>query len=127
MAVGTLFGGILEFFQLSDDINISSTRYFYSPEVNFSGGSLLPTDQTVYGFSALCATDALLYSVMIADKDPNQFNKICTVDCKGNEIAKYQTDCLVFNLCASDTDTNRLYAIAISQEKGFYLVSFDLE
>lgn len=70
MAVGTLFGGILEFFQLSDDINISSTRYFYSPEVNFSGGSLLPTDQTVYGFSALCATDALLYSVLIADKDP---------------------------------------------------------
>lgn len=127
MAVGTLFGGILEFFQLSDDINISSTRYFYPLEVNFSGGSLLPTDQTVYGFSALCATDDLLYSVLIADKDPNQFNKICSFDWKGNEIAKYQTDCLVFNLCASDTDTNRLYAIAISQEKGFYLVRFDLE
>lgn len=127
MAVGTLFGGILELFQLSDDIAISSTRYFYPPEVNFDAGSLLPTDKTVYGFSSLCATNDLLYSVLIADKDPNQFNKICSFDWKGNEVAKYQTDCLVFNLCVSDVEPNRLYAIAVSPEKGFYLVYFDLE
>lgn len=127
MAVGTLFGGVLEIFQLSNSIKLSAIRYLYPPKVNFSDGALRPTNETIYGFSSLCATDSLLYSVLIGGKDPNQFNTISVFDWNGKEVVKYQTDCLVFALSTCETETGRLYAIAYSQEQGFYLVYFDLE
>lgn len=127
LAVGTLFGGILEQFRLDGGIEPSSVRYFYPIEAEFIGGVLRPTGETVYGFSSLYATDQLLYGVLVGGKDPNQFNTICTFDWKGQEVAKYQADCLVFALGSCVTEPGRLYAIAFSQEKGFYLVYFDLK
>lgn len=125
-AVGTLFGGILEQFKLDKGIKLSSVRYFYPIKAEFSSGMLCPTDETIYGFSSLCATNQWLYGVLIGNKDPNQFNTICTFNWEGQEVAQYQADCLVFALGACATEPNRLYAIAFSQEKGFYLVYFDL-
>lgn len=127
LATATLFGGILETFNL-DHANITplSTRYFYPPHIQFEGGSIHPTPETIYGFSTICASNERVYAVLIGEKDPNRFNKICVFDWKGQEIAQYHTDCLVFSLSICPSEKNKLYAIAFSREEGFYLVSFDL-
>lgn len=127
MAVGTLFGGVLESYDLSKEIKIKETRMFYPPIFEFNSGAIRHTGETIWGFSALCATDDKLYTVLIGDKDPNLFNNISVFDWDGNEKIKYQTDCLVLRLCHSAEEPNKLYGIAFSEDKDFYLVSFDLK
>ena len=129
LATGTLYGGILETFALEGShITPLATRYFYPPHVRFEEGTVQPIpSETVYGFSSIYAGNDQIYAVLIGEKDPNRFNKICVFDWKGQEITQYHTDCLVFSLSACQSEDNTLYAIAFSREEGFYLVSFNLE
>lgn len=126
MVVGTLYGGILEIFNLSEKIELTKVRKFYRPEVQYQGGALRRTDETIWGFSTLCATRKHIYGVLIGDKNPNLFNNISVFDWDGDEVAKYNTDCLVLRICASEQEPDKLYGIAFSADKEFYLVSFSL-
>lgn len=126
MAVGTLYGGILELFDLSQNIELRAIRKFYPPVVQYLSGTIQNTEETVWGFSALCATDERIYSVFIGNKNPNLFNNLSVFDWDGRELIKYNTDCLVLRICASTQEPNKLYGIAFSETHEFYLVSFSL-
>lgn len=126
MAVGTLYGGILESFDLADSIIQKNVKKLYRPIVEMRSGAIRNTDETVFGFSSLCATKEYIYSVLIGNKNPNLFNNISVFDWDGCEVIKYTTDCLVFKICASSTEPNKLYGIAFSENKEFYIVSFTL-
>lgn len=127
LASATLHGGILETFEVGESaIKPLSTRYFYPPHIQFEGGAIRPTPETVYGFSSLCADNDYLYAVLIGGKDANQFDRIAVFDWEGREQMLYHADCPVFALAACPSDANRLYAIAFSRDTGFRIVSFDL-
>lgn len=126
LAVGTLWGGSLETFQVSRQITPISTRLFYPIDIRFVEGAIRPTEQTIYGFTSLLAFDHRIYGIWIGDKNPNHTSAIVTFDWEGNEIAKYNTDCILLRICKESEDSNRIYAIAASEEKGFYIVYFDM-
>ena len=127
MVVGTLYGGVLELFDLSKGIELKAIRKFYPPVVQYLSGTIQNTKETVWGFSALCATDEKVYSVFIGDKNPNLFNNLSVFDWDGRELIKYNTDCLILRICASIREPNKLYGIAFSKTREFYLVSFTFD
>lgn len=92
MATGTLYGGILEIFHLSDSsISLSDVYRLYEPSVSFSSGDLIPEKDMKYGFSAMSATDDVIYSVLIGDPDPNKLNNISVFDWNGKGLIRYKT------------------------------------
>lgn len=127
MVVGTLYGGVLELFDLSKGIELKAIRKFYPPVVQYLSGTIQSTGETVWGFSALCATDEKIYSVFIGDKNPNLFNNLSVFDWDGRELIKYNTDCLILRICASIREPNKLYGIAFSKTREFYLLSFTFD
>lgn len=126
MAVGTLYGAILELYDISENIILRNTRRFYPPILKYFSGTIQNTEETIWGFSTLYATNSNLYTVLIGGKDPNLFNNISVFDWDGKEQIRYETDCSVLKLCSSEEEPNKLYGIAVSEDKDFYLVSFDL-
>lgn len=123
-AVGTLYGGILEIFNIQNNLNPVCTRRFYRPVIEVKGGDIRNTPETIFGFSEIYATNEHLYTVLIGSNDPNSPHSIAQFDWKGKEIAKYSTDCLILRLFVPENEPQTAYAIA--NEKGFYLARFDL-
>lgn len=126
MAVGTLYGGVLELFDISENVRLKNIRKFYPPKLRNLSSAIRNTKETIWGFSTLCATNSKLYTVLIGGKDPNMLNNISVFDWNGEEQIRYETDCSVLRLCCSEEEPDRLYGIAVSDDKDFYLVSFDL-
>lgn len=127
MATGILYGGILETFDLSENcIESIGTQYFYKPEFVFQAGGINTTDETVYGFSTLCATEESIYAVLIGKKDSEALDNISVFDWRGNPKARYQTDRLNFMLAVDPYIKDRLYSLTFSRENGFGLVYYDL-
>ena len=128
MATGILYGGILETFELSDNrIDVIATQYFYKPEFIFQSGGIDTTEETVYGFSTLCATEESIYSVLIGSKDSEALDNISVFDWEGNPKARYQTDRLNFMLAVDPYIEDRLYALTFSRANGFSLAYYDLK
>lgn len=126
MASGILYGGILETFDLSDDcINVIETQYFYQPKFTLQSGGINTTEETVYGFSSLCATEDNIYSVLIGSKDSEALDNISVFDWQGNPKLRYKTDRLNFMLSIDKYVKGRLYAITFSRENGFALVYYE--
>ena len=127
LAEGTLFGAILETFDLREaGIAGHGCRMFYPPSIETRGGVVLDTPETVFGFPSLCSTDEYVYGVFINGKNPDDFNNISVFDWEGNEVATYETDCNVLRICCSSEDKGCLYAVAVTPDKDFCLVSFNL-
>ena len=122
MATGTLYGGILEIFHLSDSsISLSDVYRFYEPSVSFSSGDLIPEKDMKYGFSAMSATDDVIYSVLIGDSDPNKLNNISVFDWNGRGLIRYKTDKQIFKLSCYPGNQSELYALTFSPSEGFSL------
>ena len=126
LAVGTLWGGILETFQISDRITPIATQQFYPIDIRFEDGAVRSTEQTIYGFTSLLAFDSRIYGIWIGDKNPNLPSAVVTFDWDGNGLSKYNTDCILLRICKESEDSNRMYAVAASEERGFYIVYFDI-
>ena len=122
-----IYGGILEIFDIQEDsIQQKVLRMFYPPNIMFKDGSVLNTSETVFGFSSSTATSQRIYTVSIDSTDPNQFNKISIFDWQGNELVRYNTDCLVYRIFVREDEPNTIYGIMCSKTNGFNIVSFDL-
>ena len=126
LVVGTLWGGILETFRIDKRIENISTRYFLPINIQFIKGTIQPTDQTMYGFTSVQALNDRIWGIWIGDKDPNHNSSIVCFDWDGKEIAQYHTDNILLKIAQSPEEPNRVYAVAASPEKGFYLVYFDV-
>ena len=126
MAVGTMYGGILETFDISaEHIALRKRRMFYSGKLDPK--TLQPTLETLGGMPDVCATDDKIYTVFGEPKTiVERINSISVFDWDGNEVVQYKTDCNLLRLYYSSSDPAKLYGIAISDEDEYYLVSFDL-
>ena len=123
MATGIFYGGILETFHLADGAISSTGIYkFYEPLVNWKSGAPKPEAGMRYGFSSMCATEDLIYTVLIGDEDPNKLNHISVFDWNGLGIAKYYTEQLVFKLAAIKDE---IYALTFEPGEGFSLYKYN--
>lgn len=113
-ADGTLFGGILETFDITEKgIMLRSCRMFYPPEITFDSGVVRHKKGMKWGFSSICASDDVLYGVFIGNEDPSSFNNISLFDWNGKELAKYETDSDILRLCCDTGRDDRLYAVSV--------------
>lgn len=122
MAVGTIYGGILEIFSIGESIQRPVVQRFFEPHVKVVNGNLQSEENNIFGFSDIQASEEGICAVMIGDTDPNKFDTICAFDWEGRAEKKYHADCLVFKLADSFSSEGALYAIAYSVEDGFYIV-----
>lgn len=128
MATGILYGGILEIFQLSDkSISLEGIHKFYEPKVSLGTGNINPDSGMKYGFSSMCATDDLIYTVLVGDEDPNKLNHISVFDWEGNAMIKYCTEQLVFKLACMEEEEGKLYALTFEPAKGFSLYLYNVQ
>ena len=113
-ADGTLFGGILETFDIGEEgIALNACRMFFPPEITFESGVVKHKRGMKWGFSAICASDEVLYGVFIGDEDPSCFNNISMFDWNGTELARYKTDCNILRLCCDTDRPDRIYAVSV--------------
>lgn len=128
MATGTLYGGVLETFDLSStSISLSGVYRFYEPLVSFKAGELVPATDMKYGFSAMCATDDVIYSILIGDSDPNNLYNISIFDWNGKGLVRYRTDKQIFKLSCYSGNPSELYALTFSRSEGFSLYLYSVE
>lgn len=128
MATSTLYGGILEVFELSEnDISLSGVHKFYEPKVKIGSGNIEPDSGMKYGFSSMCATEELIYTVLIGDEDPNKLNHISVFDWEGNAMIRYCTEQLLFKLSCMEAEAEKLYALTFEPAKGFSLYMYNVQ
>lgn len=128
MATGTLYGGLMETFDLSAaSISLSGVYRFYEPLVSFKAGELVPATDMKYGFSEMFATDDAIYSVLIGDSDPNNLYNISVLDWNGKGLARYKTDKRIFKLSCYSSTPSELYALTFSPSEGFSLYLYHID
>ncbi len=124
MCSSTLYGGILEFFDIDKGISHGKSNLIFEPQGIFNGYSFEPNEQTTYGFSDIYATDKTVYAVMIGSKDPNANSIITTWDWNGNPIGHYRTKDIICKICVNQN--NELFAVIYDKEIGFQIIKYDL-
>lgn len=125
LAIGTVYGGILELFSIGSDIKRVGRGIFYEPKVDLVDGNMRPRDDTVFGFADIEATNDEVYAVLMGTTDPNKYDVICTFGWNAQGKIRYQADCQVFKLANIPVVDGILYAISISEDD-FNLVKMKL-
>lgn len=125
-ANGTLFGAILETFDISgNEIRQAGLRMIYPPLIEFKSGVVHHTEKMLWGFSSLCASDDMIYSVFINNNTPDRFNHLAVFDWSGNELAYYDVDYDILRICYMEESPDKLYAIVIDNHE-YYLACIDM-
>ncbi len=123
---GTLFGAILEAFDVSgSEIHLTGQRMIYPPLIEFQSGVVRHKTNMLWGFSSLCASDSRIYSVFINSDNPNKFDNIAVFDWAGHEIACYDVDYDILRIYYTEDSPDRLYAIVIDNHE-YYLAYIDM-
>lgn len=125
LAMATLFGGILETFELNSDIKLINAHYFSPPSLDIVNGVIRHNNTTIWGFADLEAGDNYVYSIYIGDKNIDNINNVSIFDWQGDALCKVSIPNMIHRICV-DTDESTLYAIGLSHDGGFNLVSLDL-
>ena len=127
-ADATLYGAILETFELSGGIiSPGGCRRFLQPVFDFEDGVIVPKDKTTFGFTSLCATDDCIFGVYVGNSDADTFNNISTFDWNGKEMCRYETDCNNLRIGCHHADDRKIYAVAANPDRTFSLVYYDLD
>ena len=124
---GTLFGGVLECFDVSDgSITRSGLQILESPGVEISGGIGKKAD-TKWGFSTFCPTKDVIYANYMDNLDETDFTTISTFGWDGQALVRYDTGHNILRICASQKQKNVLYGIVSSEDMEFNLAKIDLK
>lgn len=90
---GTLYGGIIEIFHIKDNnsINLAESKYFYKPLFQINNGTINLSENTIFGFRHIYATNDYFYATLFGISNPTSLpNKIYKFDWQGNPIASYE-------------------------------------
>lgn len=92
-------------------------RYFYKPILQKKGSVYNPTEETIYGFCHLHATDNYLYATVHGKKNPTSMpTAIWKFGWEGNPITEYQCDNTPIESFTVDEEKNKIYVIAYNPE-----------
>lgn len=117
-ASATLFGGILEIYNVNGNQLSSPTyHYFYEPILDKNDIVYRPNQETIYGFCHLSASDKYLYATVHGKKDPKNLpSSILKFDWDGNPIAEYTCDNISISSFTVDEKAQLIYVIAYNSE-----------
>ena len=119
---GTLYGAVLECFDLSEGcFKCTGIRLLDPPRMDLGNGGMNKRKGTKWGFSTLCPTKDCIYANYLDNDDANDFSAISVFGWDGREQARYETGHNILRI-ASDADDNRaLYVVAVSGSQEYLL------
>lgn len=126
LADGSMFGAILETFDLRDGITLRRVAYFVEPDFpHTDDGRITSFEGVTFGFGALASSDRRIYACYNGTDDPAAMNHIAVFDWEGRLVKLYETDFRLDALCC-DSQTEALYAVGVGESGEFRLVRFEL-
>lgn len=129
IVTGTVYGGILEIFNVSDGINLSSVHYFVEPTLILRNGNF-DNDDTILGFNDLFATPKYIYASYDGENYGDVpvtkfFNNIAVFDYKGRPIGKLRLNNTVERICV-DEDNKKIYCVLTLKNGEVKLAEIDM-
>ncbi len=124
--VSTTFdGAIIEIIDV-DGLNLKhhTTNYLYPFEIEMRGQLLTFKDDVVKGFTAVCATDSLIFAAFIEDADYNAPTDITVWDWEGRPLRRYKTDYQLIAMELSPSNPEEIYALAAKDGKELQFIRF---
>lgn len=132
MVIGSYIGGIFEIFDLDkipDTISLIKRSTFHLPQFEIAKDihkNLYCTENTIYGFENIFVTDNFIYALYFdQNKESNFPNRILVFDWDGEVVKQYIIDKALHGLCVDEVNF-KIYGMAYSDEKGFYLVEIKI-
>lgn len=112
-ARATLFGGILQIFDIDKDkITCRYIGRHIRPVGNVEGLSFVNTSETIMGYCDLFATEKYLYGVML-NSMAETTSSLVIWDWDGNPISKWNSDKLLQHICVDPDDESILFATTV--------------
>lgn len=126
MADGSMFGAILETFDIDGRMELRRVAYFIEPDFpHTDDGRITSFEGVTFGFGALASSDRRIYACYNGTNDPAAMTHIAVFDWDGRLEKLYKTDFRLDALCC-DPQTETLYAVGMDESGEFRLVRFDL-
>lgn len=122
----TVIGGALELFNIENDkITPAYSELLFPLKFTDKNGLRQPDPDPTYGFAGVCATDSLVYAVVIGSKDPNDADKIAIWGWDGECKGFVKTDRPILKLAVSK-DLSTAYAIVYGEDIGLAIATMKL-
>ena len=126
MAICSRWCGVLETFTIESGIDPISTSYYVEPRYlgDRNGGGMDLTDETVFAFADIFATDSLLYCGFDGESTPATnrsmwFTKVAVFDWEGTPLKEIQTDKRIEQICVDED--GRVFALISGDSGEFFL------
>lgn len=124
---GTLYGAVLECFDLSDDtFDRIGLRLIDPPGVDMSGGGIDIKKGSKWGFSNFCLTEDRIYASFLNSDDVNSFSSVSVFGWDGKEKARYETGSNILRLATNPDNKKSLYGIVCNPEMTYSLARIEL-
>lgn len=121
----TLDGAIIEIIDV-DGLNLKhhATNYLYPFEIEERGNFTTFKDDVVRGFSAVCATDSLIFAAFLEATNDDVPTDITVWDWDGNPLRRYKTDYQILAMELSPSNPEEIYALALKPSEELQFVRF---
>lgn len=127
MANGSLFGSILEIFDLTEGIRLKDRSYFIEPDFPHNEvGTITSYETLVFGFGSMTSTNDRIYAAYTGSTDPKGMKYIAVFDWNGRLKKLYKTDYRIRTLCVDPADERTLYAVMRDDDGEYCLFRYDL-
>ena len=121
----TLDGAIIEIIDV-DGLNLKhhATNYLYPFEIEERGNFTTFKDDVMRGFSAVCATDSLIFAAFLEATNDDAPTDITVWDWEGNPLRRYKTDYQILAMELSPSNPEEIYALALKPSEEPQFVRF---
>ncbi len=124
--VSTTFdGAIIEIIDV-DGLNLKhhATNYLYPFEIEERGNLTTIKDDVMRGFSAVCATDSLIFAAFLEATNDEVPTDITVWDWEGRPLRRYKTDYQILAMELSPSNPEEIYALALKPSEELQFVRF---
>ncbi len=140
LAIGTLWGGILEIYSLEEGLELKNVKYFIKPDFIAHSGYGEPNEKTQYGFRDIDASNEYIYSVINGEVYSELYslytgvertaklicNNISVFDWTGTPVKKINTDYEIERFCIDEND-EIVYAVVTDSLGRPFLGKFHID
>ena len=140
LAIGTLWGGILEIYSLEEGLELKNVKYFIKPDFIVHSGYGEPNEKTQYGFRDIDASNEYIYSVINGEVYSELYslytgvgrtaklicNNISVFDWTGTPVKKINTDYEIERFCIDEND-EMVYAVVTDSLGRPFLGKFHID
>ena len=121
----TMEGAFMEIFDIKDlSLTPRVTKCMYPYEVEMRGNLRRVTDDSIQGFSAVCATDSRIIGTFLEHTEAMGPSDITVWDWDGNPLRRYKTDYQILAMALSPDNPDDIYALGGTRDGEISLLLF---